>query len=95
MVIAATLDGLKGLVPHDYASVFEPHYTTHSTTAFAWIIAKAEKGSIYVKIANPSSEEVILHCSTQIGTFHATSGSNKDEYAVMDSSDAISTFRGL
>lgn len=49
MVITATLDvPLKGLVPHDYAGVFEPHYTDHSATGFAWTIAKAEQGSIYV-----------------------------------------------
>ncbi len=49
MVITATLDvPLKGLVPHDYAGVFEPHYTDHSSAGFAWTVAKAEQGSIYV-----------------------------------------------
>lgn len=27
----------------------------------------------------------MLHCGTEIGTFHATSGSDKDEYTVMES----------
>lgn len=40
-----------------------------------------------MKVANPSSEEVTLHCGTQIGTFHSTSGNNTDEYAVMESSN--------
>lgn len=87
MVITARLDvQLKGLVPHDYVGVFEPHYTDHSSAGFVWTVAKAEQGSIYVKVVNPSSEEVMLHCGTQIGTFHATSGNNNDEYTVMENS---------
>ena len=70
MVITAKLDGsLKGLVLNGYAGVFEPCYTDQSSTGFAWTVAKAEQGFIYVKAANPSSEE--LHCGTQIETFHA------------------------
>lgn len=87
MVITAKLDvPLKGLVAHDHAGVFETHYTNHSTTGFAWTVTKAEQGSIYVKVANPSNEDVILHCGAQIGTFHAISGNSKDEYTVMKGS---------
>ena len=28
----------------------------------------------------------MLHCGTQIGTFHATSGNKNDKYTVMDNS---------
>lgn len=60
MVLTAKLDvPLKGLVPHDCAAVFEPHYTNHSTTGFARTVAKAEQGFIYVKVANPSSEYIM------------------------------------
>lgn len=60
MIITARLDGpLKGLVPHGYAGVFEPHYTDHSSAGFVWTVAKAEQGSFYVKVVNPSSEEVM------------------------------------
>ena len=51
MVITAKLKvPLKGLMPHDYAGVFEPHYTIHSSAGFAWTIAKADQGFIYVKV---------------------------------------------
>ncbi len=87
MVITAKLDTpLKGLVPNGYTGVFEPHYTNQSSTGFARTVAKVKQGSIYVKIANPLSENVMLHCGTQIGTFHATSGSTTDEYTVMEDS---------
>lgn len=73
MVISAKVEvPLKGLLPHDYAGVFEPHYTDHSSTGFAWTETKADRGFIYVKVANPSSEDDMLHCGTQIGTFQAT-----------------------
>lgn len=87
MVITAKLDvPLKGLIPHDCAGVFEPHHTNHSYPGFAWTVAKAEQGSIYVKVADPSSEAVILHAGTRIGTFHATSGSNRDKHTAMEAS---------
>lgn len=53
---------------------------------FARTVTKVKQGSICVKIANPLSENVMLHCCTQIGTFHATSGSTTDEYMVMEDS---------
>lgn len=87
MVITAILDvPLKGLVPYDYAGVFEPHYTDHSSADFVWTVAKAEQGSYYVRVVNPSSEEVMLQCGIQIGTFHPTSGNNNKEYIVMENS---------
>lgn len=52
---------------------------------FAWTVTKADQGSLYVKVANPSSEDVMLHGGTPIGTFHATTDDSKDEYTVMES----------
>lgn len=44
MVISAKLDmPFKGLVAHDYTGVFELHYTDHSSTGFAWTVAKADQ----------------------------------------------------
>lgn len=39
-----------------------------------------------MKVANPFGAEIMLHCATKIGTFHATCSSSKDEYAVMENS---------
>lgn len=65
MVIPATLHmPLKGLVPHASAGVFEPHHTDHSS-GFAWTVAKPAQGSIYVKVANPSSTDTVLHCGSE------------------------------
>ena len=53
-------------IPHIYARVFEPYYTSQSFTAFAWTVANVEHGSNYVKVATPSSEDVVLHCGAQM-----------------------------
>lgn len=67
MVIRANVNApLKGLVPHGYTGVFEPHYTDDSAIGFAWTITHAEQGSIYVKVANPSKEDVVLYGGMRI-----------------------------
>lgn len=46
-IISAQRDvQLKGLIPYNYAGFFEPHYSNHSSTGFAWTVAKLNTGSM-------------------------------------------------
>ena len=49
-------------------------------------MTKSDKGSIYLKVVNPSYDDVSLHSGAQIGTFHSISESEQDDYAVIDKS---------
>lgn len=86
-VINATLDAAqKGFLPNYYIGVFEPHYTNHSPAGLKWTVARVERGSICVKVANVSHSDVVLHSGTQVGHFQAVLGEGQGEFTIMDSS---------
>lgn len=75
-----------GLQPNGYTGVFEPYYREDSKIGFAWTVIKADKGSIYVRVVNPSADDISLYCGTPIGTFHSISESNQDGFVIIEKS---------
>lgn len=75
-----------GLQPNGYTSVFEPHYCENSNVGFAWTVKKEVKALIYLKVVNPSADDISLHCVTPIGTFHSISESDQDGFVITDKS---------
>ncbi|XP_057188755.1 interleukin-13 receptor subunit alpha-1 isoform X1 [Triplophysa rosa] len=74
----------KGCQLDGYTGVFEPHYQEDSKVGFAWTVTKAVHGSIFLKVVNPSSDDISLHSGTQIGTFYSVSEGKQDDYVVID-----------
>ncbi len=75
-----------GLQPNGYTGVFEPYYREDSKMGFAWTVTKADKGLIYVKVVNPSADDISLYCGTPIGTFHSVSESDQDGFVILENS---------
>lgn len=69
----------KGFQLNGYTHVFQIPYHEDSAVGFAWTLTIADKGSIYLKMFNPSSDEFCLHSGTHIGTFHSISENEQDD----------------
>ncbi len=60
------------------------HYCEDSKVGFAWTVTKADKGSIYLKVVNPSADDISLHCGTPIGTFNSISEGYQGGFVIID-----------
>lgn len=85
-VVPALSEAIITAKPNGYTGVFEPYYREDSKIGFAWTVTKADKGSIYVKMVNPSADDISLHCGTPIGTFHSISKSDQDGFVIIEKS---------